>query len=480
MLMQDYNISSWIISKTLALSYFVAFLSLLPQVLGLFGSRGILSIDHLLNLLDKELKIDRFYHIPSLFWFSSGDGTLRSFCLIGMTASSLAFLGFSQSFMFLICFLCYLSFVSCGQIFLSYQWDSLLLELGFIGLFFAPWKWEWIPFGAHSLHPLIWGLVVFLLFKLMFLSGVAKLTSKDTTWRDLTALQFHYWTQPLPTPVAYFAHRLPGWFQKLSVLLMFAIELACPFLLLVPGTIQTASVGALVLLQILIMLTGNYGFFNLLTLGLCLTVIPDATWGFKINWIDPTTPPSWVAVIPVLILAPASFFWIIKTLREKSPWLDFMLPYMRLFYPFRINNPYGLFAVMTKTRPEILIQGSNDGIHWEDFELPFKPGSLQKAPPLSAPHQPRLDWQLWFAALESFNENLWLQNLATRIFEKSPEVLAMFRRNPFKDAPPKWIRFEKYEYTFTPLQSLRNEGLWWQRRHIGSYGPIFSADLEEP
>lgn len=479
MFMEDYNISSWIISKTLALSYFIAFLSLLPQVLGLYGSRGILSIDHLLNLLDKEMKLERFYHVPSLFWFSSGDGTLRSFCLIGMTASSLAFLGFSQSFMFLICFICYLSFVSCGQIFLSYQWDSLLLELGFLGLFFAPWQWEWIPLGAHSLHPLIWGLVVFLLFKLMFLSGVVKITNKDTTWRDFTALQFHYWTQPLPTPLAYFAHRLPPGFQRSSVLLMFVIELACPFLMLVPGPVQTSAILALVALQVLIVLTGNYGFFNLMTLGLCLAVLPDSTWGFKINWVETTTPQTWLTLVPVLILVPASLFWILKTLWEKSTKLDFMLPYMRFFYPFRINNPYGLFAIMTKTRPEIIIQGSDDRIHWVDYELPFKPGSLRKAPPVVAPHQPRLDWQLWFAALESFNDNLWMQNLATRIFEQSPDVLTLFKHNPFKGAPPKWIRFERYEYTFSPLSSLKAEGHWWTRQHIGSYGPVFGAETGE-
>lgn len=476
MLIEDYHISSWIISKTLSLSYFVAFLSLLPQVLGLFGTQGILSIDHLLNILDKELKAERFYHVPSLFWFSSNDVTLKLFCFIGMTASSLAFLGFSQSFMLLICFICYLSFVSCGQIFLSYQWDSLLLELGFLGLFFAPWKWEWIPLGAHSLHPVIWGLVVFLLFKLMFLSGVAKLTMKDTTWRDLSALSFHYWTQPLPTPLAYFAHKLPASIQKISAAVMFFIELACPFLMLIPGKIQAVAIALLILLQMLIILTGNYGFFNLLTLGLCLAVLPDSTWGFKINWIDNTTIPAYVALIPALILVPASLFWILKTLAEKSTKLDFMLPYMRFFFPFRINNPYGLFAVMTKTRPEIILQGSNDGHHWEDYDFQFKPGNVKRAPSIVAPHLPRLDWQLWFSALEGYNENLWLQNLATRIFEQSQDVLSLMRKDPFKGSSPHFLRFERFEYRFSKTQDLFKNGQWWDRVHLGSYGPAFTRD----
>ncbi|WP_374001516.1 lipase maturation factor family protein [Bdellovibrio bacteriovorus] len=478
MLIEDYNISSWIVSKTLALSYFIAFLSLLPQVLGLFGTQGILSIDHLLNILDKELKADRFYHVPSLFWFSSGDLTLKLFCFVGMTASSLAFLGFSQSIMFMICFICYLSFVSCGQIFLSYQWDSLLLEFGFLGLFFAPWKWEWLPLGTHSLHPILLGLVIFLLFKLMFLSGVVKLTHKDASWKNLTALTYHYWTQPLPTPLAYFVHKLPIFFQKLSAAIMFAIELGMPFLMLIPGKTQIFAVGFLVFLQVLIILTGNYGFFNLLTLGLCLAVLPDSSWGFTINWVEHTTIPTYIAVIPALILIPPSLFWIAKTLWEKSTKLNFMLPYMRLLYPFRINNPYGLFAVMTKTRPEIILQGSNDGHHWQDYEFPHKPGDLKKFPTIVAPHQPRLDWQMWFAALEGFNENLWLQNVATRIFEQSPDVLGLLRKDPFKGSAPHYLRFERYEYRFTSLKEFRTSGHWWHREHLGSYGPTFTRDAD--
>ncbi len=260
-LLTDYNIASWILAKSLSVSYFIAFLSLMPQLLGLYGQQGILSIDHLLNLLDREMKVERFYHVPSLFWFFSSDFSLKAVCFIGMTASSLAFLGFSQTLMFLICFLCYLSFVSTGQLFLSFQWDSLLLEFGFLGLFFAPLQWEWIPLGAHVLHPVIYALTLFLLFKLMFLSGVVKLVNKDLCWKDFTALTYHYWTQPLPTPLAFFASKLPLWFQRFCTFMMFFTELVVPFFIFIPGTVQAVAVGFLILLQIMIILTGNYGFF---------------------------------------------------------------------------------------------------------------------------------------------------------------------------------------------------------------------------
>lgn len=472
----ELSTASWLLAKTLSLSYFVAFLSLLPQVLGLFGKEGLLSIDHFLNILDKEMRAERFLHLPSVFWLGSSDMTLKAVCFIGMTAASLSFLGFSQTLMLTLCFVCYLSFVSCGQIFLSYQWDCLLLEFGFLGLFFAPLKWEWLPFGTHLVHPVLYFLALFLLFKLMFLSGVAKLASKDSTWRDFTALNFHYWTQPLPTPLAYFASKLPGFVQKISVGVMFLIELAFPFFIWYPGPLQTAAVAGLVLLQLLIAATGNYGFFNLITLGLSLAVLPDSTWGFKINWVEKEMIAGWATLIPVFLIVPSSIFWIYKSLFEKSSALNFLLPWMRALDPFRISNPYGLFAVMTRTRPEIVMEGSDDEVTWKEYPFHHKAVSLKKMPPLVAPHQPRLDWQMWFAALETFNDNLWLQNLVTRVFQKSPDVLSLLAENPFPLSAPKYIRFLRYEYQFSNWDKLREEGQWWTRKLVGPYGPLFERD----
>lgn len=479
MQLMDYNIASWVLSKTLSLSYFVAFLSLLPQVLGLFGYQGLLSIDHLLNILDKEMKSERFYHMPSLFWFASSDMSIKAVCFVGMTAASLAFMGFSQSFMLAICFVCYLSFVSTGQIFLNYQWDNLLLEFGFLGLFFAPWTWEWIPFGAHILHPVVYFLVLFLLFKLMFLSGAAKLANKDTCWKDLTALSYHYWTQPLPTPLAYFASKLPLRFHRVSALMMFFIELCVPFFIFVPGKLQTLAVILLVTLQVLIMLTGNYAFFNFLTLGLCLAVLPDSTWGFKINWLQPSTLPDALAITLAVFLVAPALFWLYKTVFEKSKALDFMMPSLRFFYPFRISNPYGLFAIMTRSRPELVLEGSNDGVTWQEYEFTHKVTSLSRRPPVVAPHQPRLDWQMWFAALETFNDNLWLQNLIARIFQESPDVLMLFAKDPFNGKAPKSLRIMKYHYSFSDWNELNSKGLWWKRELAGPYSPIFHREPSE-
>ncbi|MBO9666788.1 MAG: lipase maturation factor family protein [Bdellovibrio sp.] len=463
--------------KVLALSYFIAFLSLSTQVLGLFGKSGILSIDHLLNLLDKELGVNRFRHFPSLFWFASSDFVLKVTCLIGMLASSLAFLGFSQGWMFVLCWLCYLSFVSCGQVFLSYQWDSLLLELGFLGIFFAPLQIEWLPFAGYEIHPLVLGMVWILLFKLMFSSGVVKLTNKDPAWKNLTALRFHFWTQPLPNAISYFLDKMPLWFQKASTALMFTIELAVPFFIFIPGKPAFVAACLLLLLQTLIILTGNFAFFNIITIGLCFSIIPDNFWSLPLHsFVEPISVSYPLALIVLIMTLPASLFWIYKTLFEKSKALDFMLPYMRALYPLRISNPYGLFAVMTKARPELVLEGSDDGEHWLEYEFKHKPTDLKKMPTFIAPFQPRLDWQMWFAALETFNENLWLQNLVTRLFEESAEVQELLAKDPFGGKSPHYLRIVKYNYHFSSLEELKKKGQWWTRTSIGVYSPIFARD----
>ena len=473
----DYQVASWFLSKSLALSYFLAFLSLLPQALGLFGSQGLLSIDHLLNILDKELGAERFYHLPSVFWFFSGDSAIRGLCFLGMIASTLAFIGFSQSWMFLFCWLFYLSFVSCGQIFLGYQWDSLLLEFGFIGLFMAPWNWEWIPMGAHVLNPLILGCCWLLLFKLMFSSGIVKFTHKDPSWKNLTAMNYHYWTQPLPNPVAYFLHKSPEWVHKFSQLLLLFIELIVPFFIFFPGQIQVIAAALLILLQVLIFLTGNFAFFNIITVGLTFSIVPDNFWLLPMkSYLAPEMFSQEFSFGLLLVLTCANLFWLFKTTFEKSKVLDFLLPSMRVIYPFRISNPYGLFAVMTKHRPEIIMEGSNDGQNWMEYGFRYKPSLLTKSSPVVAPHQPRLDWQLWFASLERFEENLWLQNLIVRVFAESRDVQSILGEDPFGGKSPKYLRLLRYEYTFSDFKTLREKKQWWDRRLIEYYSPIFERD----
>ena len=146
----------------------------------------------------------------------------------------------------------------------------------------------------------------------------------------------------------------------------------------------------------------------------------------------------------------------------------------RWLVPFRSFSGYGLFENMTPTRPEIILQGSNDGQTWEDYEFKYKPGDLQRRPPFVAPFQPRLDWQMWFAALSPLDQNRWFVSLANKLLTNSPPVVALLARNPFPQAPPKYIRALLFQYHFTDPATRRATGQWWRRDYLGVYLPELS------
>jgi hypothetical protein len=316
----------------------------------------------------------------------------------------------------------------------------------------------------------------------MFSSGAVKLVSGDAAWRGFTALGYHYYTQPLPTPIAWYMNLLPPGFQHASVAFVLGIELLVPFLIFTPRLWRFVGGGLLILFQILIALTGNYAFFNLLTIALCVLLFDDAflrrftpraLFGhlrgsgsapprFSLRrWI---TAPVAVVVILAGLSQIADLFMRGDLPRPASALLSHL-------EPARIVNGYGLFAVMTTTRPEIVIEGSNDGNTWLAYEFKFKPGELRRAPRWVAPFQPRLDWQMWFAALGDRSGSPWFTNLMVRLLQGSPPVLALFGRNPFPEVPPKYIRALIYDYKFTGWHERWSEGKWWERELLGGYFP---------
>jgi len=476
----SYALAAWIVSKGVALCFFLAFLSLLPQVLGLYGKNGILSIRQFMLVLRGQSGPRRYYELPTLFWFNNSDFFLNSLAILGLFASALAFLGVAFPLMMITAWVCYLSFVNSGQDFLGFQWDSLLLEIGVLAVFLVPWSPGWEPWTLYEPNPFIRWLFWLLLFKLMFLSGVVKLLSEDQSWRNLTALRFHYWTQPLPNPLAYFAAKAPLAWHKVSCALMFAMELFVPFLIFVPGKARWIGAGLLFFLQVLIWLTGNYAFFNLLTMVLCLFLLDDSFWrsflpkAFPLLTAAPDTSFLYqsLGLILLVLMLPIHLFWFALAFFEKSRFITSALPIIRAIYNYRLNSSYGLFAVMTRERPELVLQGSHDLQTWKEYEFKYKPGRLEKAPPLVAPYHPRLDWQMWFAALGTFNQNLWLQNLMARIFLNSEDVLRLLKTNPFPEVPT-YLRLVKYQYRFSHFRTLREKGQWWEREFVGLYSPVF-------
>ena len=302
-----------------------------------------------------------------------------------------------------------------------------------------------------------------LIFRLMFFSGAVKLASGDPTWRNLTALSYHYETQPLPTPVAWYMQQLPAAFQKASTVLVFAVELIVPFLFFAPRRIRHIGAWITIALQMLILTTGNYTFFNLLTIVLSLSLF--------IEWQRPAGLSSFhralsIALAAFVGVASSLLFLELFSIPVPAPGTAIL----RIVSPLRVVNSYGLFAVMTTVRNEIIVEGSNDGDTWLAYEFPYKPGDVRRAPPVVAPHQPRLDWQMWFAALGTYQDNRWFVNFMVRLLQGEPAVLRLLRYNPFPGGPPKYVRASLYQYHFTHF----GDRAWWRREERGLYFPPVS------
>jgi hypothetical protein len=463
------HVLPWLFPKLLGGVYFLAFSSLLVQVAGLFGSRGLLPISSHLAELRQRLGRRAYRLVPTLFWLNSSDRALAGCALLGAALSLLLIAGGPPVPLLILVWLLYLSFAAAGQEFLSYQWDALLLETGFMTMFLP------LADPAPALVVLAYR---FFLFRFMFSAGAVKLRSGDPTWRDLTALTYHYETQPLPNRIGWYAHHLPPAVQKFSTLGTFFFELIVPFLVLGPEPARMAGFFLLLFFQLLIFATGNYGFFNILTMALLMPLLDDRQLQiFGIDCRAPLTLPGDHAALPV-----SAIFLLFLVLNLCQLVRLFYRPHrlnriFSLLSPFMISNSYGLFAVMTTSRYEFVIEGSSDLKEWRPYEFRWKPGDPACPPRQAAPHQPRLDWQMWFAALDPRSIDQWLGNLIVRLLEGAPPVLALFKHNPFPDAPPGHLRLTVYRYRFAALTVRRAEGCWWERTMVGRFPPVTLNDL---
>ena len=351
---------------------------------------------------------------------------------------------------------------------MSFQWDTFLLEAGFIAflLSIAP-------------KPGLW-LLRWLLFRFIFMSGVVKLLTGDPNWRNLSALSYHFFTQPLPTPLAWYAAQLPPGLLRLATGSLFVVELVLPFLIFCPRRLRFVAGFGILLLQSCILLTGNYNWFNLQTMLLCLPLFDDAALcrilpGRVLRGMASRTvnrAPARVATIAVTALALLMVFCSLVAMDEgfggnpPAP----MQAVEAVVEPLHLVSAYGLFAVMTTTRHEIVIQGSDDGITWRDYEFRYKPGDVRRRPLWNIPHQPRLDWQMWFAALGDPQRLPWFWSFLERLLQNDWAVTALLEKNPFPDKPPVYVRAEFYDYTYAD-SAEKAKGKWWDRRLLGLYFP---------
>ena len=499
--------------RALGVIYLIAFVSLWVQVDGLIGSDGMSPLKQFLPAVRAQLGPDAYTLLPTLCWLDSSNAFLHFLCCGGVALSLLLILGIAPALSLVALFIFYLSLTIAGQTFLSFQWDILLLETGFLSIFLAPWQlWPrelllWprsaildttFPVSRTGLF-----LLKFLLFKLMLMSGVVKLTSGDDSWglvnhslhwSALTALDYHYWSQPLPTVFAWWADKGPESFKHFSIAFCLVVEIVMPFFIWAPRRPRLIAAGLLIFLQLVIAITGNYCFFNLLTIALCLLLIDDQSLRRKSAPLAlgtlaalpaglrstrgalPQRLCSYASVVVVIVTLPINAWLIFSAFEPEATPPRMLADIYGKLEAFRIVNGYGLFRVMTKDRCEIILEGSDDGMDWLPYEFKWKPGDVKRAPGWCAPHQPRLDWQMWFAALGMPQENPWIGGLIARLLQGSHDVDRLLAHNPFPDKPPRYIRAMYYRYRFTTPSERRQTGAWWKRQELREYLPTVSLD----
>ncbi|HUN92934.1 MAG TPA: lipase maturation factor family protein [Burkholderiaceae bacterium] len=468
---EHYDLVRWVFLRLFGAIYLSAFASLGVQVRGLVGRDGLLPLAAYLQAAHQQWGTGAFGLVPTLFWLDAGDLALVGVCALGVALAAAVILdvrnGWPTRVALPLLYVLYLSCFHAGQEFTAFQWDLLLLESGFLAIF--------LPFGSRIV---VW-LFRFLAFRYLFMAGVAKVLSGDPTWRNLTALQYHFWTQPLPAPPAWFAARLPDAVLSAGTAFALVLELGLVFLVFLPRHLRMLAAAATLAFQALIILTGNFNFFNLLTALLCVFLFDDAALQFAlprrlVAWVGERAPRPRRAATAVA----AALAVVVVSLGIDRLWEDFEgdgLPLVglaaRALAPYAIVNPYGLFANMTTERPQIVIEGSRDGRTWRAYAFRYQPGPVARAPCWNIPHQPRLDWQLWFAALGGSRENPWFANLMLALLEGRPAVLDLLGDNPFANAPPKYVRAQLYDYRFADPATRAATGAWWERTQVGIYFP---------
>jgi lipase maturation factor 1 len=454
--------------RLLGAIFVVAFWSLGRQVVLLYGEHGLQP-----GCRVAARALETFFRLHCsdawLWW-----GTVAG----GMLGVVLA-LGLVPRWTLVACWALYLSYVRIGQDFLSFQWDNLLLESAFFAVFVTPGGWRLR--GAPPPHPLGVFLMQWLLFRLYVESGLAKLLLGDPTWRDLTAMSTYYETAPLPTWVGWYAHQLPMWAHRATGSFTIAVELGVPFLMWGPRRLRPLAFTLLAGFQIVVLATGNYGFFNYLSLALCLWVLDDGhldsllvRLGRRLH--PPAEPRSGRAAtvgmgIATALLVPLSLLPFLPLVRRARPLARALLPVSVAVEDLRSINAYHLFAQMTLVRREPVIEGSDDGVTWRAYELRYEPGDVDRAPPFVAPHQPRVDFQIWFLLLGRGLAG-WFQTLLDRMRHDPAAVAPLFARDPFGGAPPRFLRLAIYRYRFTDAATRARTGAWWTRDLEGVSRPI--------
>jgi len=464
-----HEMMSWLFLRLFGLIALSAFMSFGVQAMGLIGSGGITPLHDFVSAVTEQIGGARWLLAPMVFWWNDSDAAIQAVCWAGAAFSVLLTLGALPRLSLFMIYALYLSLVYGGQTFMTYQWDIFIVETAFAALLLA-----------FVTTPGLW-ILRWLLFRFMFLSGCVKLLSMDPNWWNLHALEYHFLTQPLPTPLAWYAAQMPPGALHVLCGVVFVVEMLLPFLIFAPRRLRFAAAVGFMGLEIAIFLTGNYNWFNLQTMLLCLPLLDDQAleslmprkfFAFVSAHAPVRQPNIYTRRIVLGISVLIIFCSLVQTsmrFGERPPGAFMAINHM--VGPLQIANTYGLFAVMTTARNEIVVEGSDDGQNWKEYEFKYKPGDLTRRPPWNIPHQPRLDWQMWFAALEDPRDLPWFRQFLRRLLKNAPAVTALLAKNPFPDHPPRFVRAQFYDYTFaTPAEHAK--GIWWDRQYLKVWFPI--------
>jgi hypothetical protein len=459
----DYEIARQILQRGVAACFLIAFISAINQFPALLGERGLLPVPSFVSRIPFRMS-------PSLFHWRYSDRLLLAVSWTGVVLAALLVLGLPQlgppwvpMILFLLLWAGYLSIVNVGQTFYSFGWESLLLEAGFVVAFL----------GSNEVAPpvLIIFFVRWIVFRLEFGAGMIKIRG-GSEWRDLTALNYHHETQPMPNPVSAFAHHLPAWFHKCEVLGSHFAQLVVPIFLFAPQPIASLAATVIILTQLWLVFTGNFAWLNWITIVLAFAAIDDAAFRLFFPAIPadlgPQDAPLWfiVVVIAVTLFLAVLSYQPLLNLFSRRQLMN------ASFNRYHLVNAYGAFGTVTKERYEVIVEGSSSDApasdaDWQAYEFKGKPGNISRMPRQFAPYHLRLDWLMWFLALGA-RDTRWFQVFLLRLLEGDRRTLKLLASNPFPDEPPKWIRARMFLYHFSTPRQRRTTGAWWVRTEVGA------------
>ncbi|HEV2047288.1 MAG TPA: lipase maturation factor family protein [Chthoniobacterales bacterium] len=481
----SYWLTRFVILRLLGFVYAVAFLVAAQQLVPLIGAKGLTPAHNFLSVVHSQFgsRTAAMFQMPTLFWFGVSDDGLSIFAWIGFALSLVVLAGYANAILLAVLWGMYMSIVHIGQIWYSYGWEIQLLETGFLSIFLCP-LFDGRPFPKCRPPLLVIWLFRWLGFRIMVGAGLIKLRG-DPCWRDLTCLYYHYETQPIPNPISRYLHFAPHWFHKIETAWNHFVELIVPWFSFGPRTARHVAGVLLVSFQIILTISGNLSFLNYVTIIPFLACFDDtflrhvlpgslvrraerAAQESEPSRINNTIAIALSILVAYLSIAPALNLASGRQLMNYS------------YDPLDLVNTYGAFGTVGRMRPEIVFEGTEDAVitgetKWKEYEFKAKPGDPNRRPAFIAPYQPRIDWQIWFAAMASPADYPWTLHFVWRLLQNDPKTLSLLANNPFPNAPPHYIRARLYRYEFAPI----GERAWWKREPMGEWLPALSADDEE-